>query len=245
MAIQRTNYRGFKLHYANSDAAESMCRESTDFPAFFSFSRERPLVVDCGANIGVSVLEWKFRWPQCEVLCFEPDPFAFELLQLNVDKNDIPGVTCINAAISDQDQEAILFGDIGPAADARGNSLEAAWGDRPGTSQHRVRCCRLSPLLKNRPVDFLKLDVEGVEERVLAEIADCLPAIEAMYVEIHETNETATRNSAERILAQLRQAGFEIDAQSRDQEFCLPPRFDDWKDHVDARQTQLQCWRQA
>ena len=73
IAIQKSRFRGFQLFYRHQDAAESMCRESDSFPAFFAPLGERPLIIDAGSNIGVSVLEWKFRWPQCEVICFEPE----------------------------------------------------------------------------------------------------------------------------------------------------------------------------
>ena len=82
-----------------------MLRAADDFPTFFTPADEFPLIIDCGANIGVSVLEWKYRWPTCRIICFEPDPYAFALLKKNVIKNDLPGVQCFCTAISDQSGE--------------------------------------------------------------------------------------------------------------------------------------------
>lgn len=241
--MRTTRFRGFRLSYENQEATESMIREIDEFPSFFTPSGDRPLIIDCGANIGVSVLEWKTRWPQSQIICFEPDPFAFELLQANVDDNDIPGIRCVNAAVSDFDGETTLFGDIGHGSDARGNSIDAAWGDRDGSDCVTVPCTRLSAYITDQPVSFLKMDVEGAEERVLKELGSKLGSVEAAYVEVHQTEESEAHNSLSRIEQSLVESGFSIESLSRYDEHALPPQFHDWQQSVGATQTQLLCWR--
>lgn len=241
--MQRMKFRGYKLFHANRDAAESMIRQIDEFPSFFTPSGDRPLIVDCGANIGVSVLEWKTRWPQCQILCFEPDPFAFEILQTNVDENDIPGVQCINAALSDHDGTVTLYGDISPSGDARGNSIDPAWADRGDSSQTTVACKRLSTYIADREVSFLKMDIEGAEQRVITEIADHLDRVQAIYVEVHETDDSIQHNSSAQIECLLADAGFTIEAESRYEEHALPAHLEQWQQSVNARQTELLCWR--
>jgi len=241
--MQRMKFRGFKLFHDNRESADSMVRQIDEFPSFFTPSGDKPLFVDCGANIGVSVLEWKTRWPQSRVICFEPDPFAFAILQKNIEENDIPGVTCINAAVSDCDETATLYGDIAAGGDARGNSIAAAWGDRGGSAQATVTCTRLSSYIADRDVSFLKLDIEGVEQRVLGEIADHLDRVLAIYVEVHETDESTEYNSADRVEQMLLDAGFKIETESRYDEHALPEHLDSWRRSVGAKQTQLMGWR--
>ncbi|WP_419189814.1 FkbM family methyltransferase [Stieleria marina] len=236
-------FRGFDLFHNNQEAAESMVRQIDEFPSFFTPAGDRPLIVDCGANIGVSVLEWKTRWPQAEIICFEPDPFAFEILQANVDENDIAGIECINAAVSNCDDTVDFFGDLSPTADARGNSLEAAWADREGSSQTSVRCTKLSPYLTDRDVSFLKLDIEGAEQRVIEEIAGCLDRVQALYVEVHETDESLAVNSLASIEKTLLAAGFTIEKEPRYSEHALPESLDEWREEANAVLTQLLCWR--
>jgi FkbM family methyltransferase len=220
-----------------------MCRQSESFPAFFTPATDRPLIIDCGANIGVTLLEWKHRWPGAEVICFEPDPHAFRLLQMNVDRNDIPSVRCINAAVDDCSATATLYGHIAAGGDARGNSIDRNWGWRPGSDEQQVACQTLSPYIAGRCVDFLKLDIEGVEERVLREIANHLDRIAAIYVEVHETAASGPSNSAQRITQLLQDAGFQIEIQQRDQSHSLPAAQRHWQGRVAARQTQLLCWK--
>ncbi len=221
----------------------SMCRECEAFAAFFTPQTDRPFIIDCGSNIGVTMLEWKFRWPGADVICFEPDPMAFRLLQMNVERNGIPAVRCINAAVAAFDGTVSLYGDISVGGDARGSSIDSGWGSRPGSGEQQVKCERLSPYLKGRRVDFLKLDVEGAEEQILHEIKSTLHEVDAAYVEVHETDQTVETNSIERVIALLQNAGFTAERQLRDTEYALPPSQRNWQLRVNARQTQVLCWR--
>ncbi len=241
--MQKMKFRGYQLHYVHREAAESMVRQIDEFPSFFTPTRDRPRIIDCGANIGVSVLEWKTRWPGAQILCFEPDPGAFAILQKNIEANDIPGVRCVSAAISDHDQMAPFFGDLSPGGDARGNSLDPAWGERSGSTQTTVACQRLSTHLACQDVDFLKLDIEGAEQRVLLEVADQLHRVQALYVEVHETDASLDANSSAAIEQLLSDAGFTIEAESRYDPHALPAHLSDWQQSVGARQTQLLAWR--
>ncbi len=241
--MKSMKFRGFDLFHNNRDAAESMVRQIDEFPSFFTPVGDRPLIVDCGANIGVSALEWKTRWPHAEIICFEPDPFANKILQTNVDRNRIAGIQCVHAAVSDCDGTFDFYGDLSPNADARGNSLEAAWANRTGNSKTRVPCKRLSPYLAGRDVSFLKLDIEGAEQRVLVEITDCLDRVAAMYVEVHETDASHDVNSLAVIERILTTAGFTIEKEQRHSDHAFPESLDQWQQETNAVLTQLLCWR--
>ena len=44
----------------------------------------QPYIIDCGANIGLSVIYMKRRHPDAEILAFEPDEENFLLLTKNI-----------------------------------------------------------------------------------------------------------------------------------------------------------------
>lgn len=242
ITMQHMKFRNYKLHYTDRDAAESMVRQIDDFPSFFTPSGDRPLIIDCGANIGVTVLEWKARWPHCEIICFEPDPFAFEALQTNIERNDIPGVKCLNVALADHEGTVDLYGDISAQGDARGNSIDPAWAERGYGDHTSVESHKLSRYL-DREVSFLKLDIEGAEQRVVEEIAGHLKPVQAIYVEVHETDDSVEYNSADQIERLLTDAGFTIEVTSRYEEHALPAHLDDWRLDVGARQVEMLCWK--
>lgn len=243
IAIRKTRFRGFQLFFENQDATESMLRAIDEFPSFFTPRGDSPLIIDCGANIGVSVLEWKYRWPMSRVICFEPDPFAFDLLKTNLDRNDVPGVQCIQAAVADFEGRANLFGDLGRGADARGNSLQRSWGSRQDSEAVEVRCTRLAPYLERERVAFLKLDIEGAEEAVLRDSSSALDSVDAAYVEVHETEEMSNTNSFDRVEKILNDVGFCTETEARFNPHALPTHLQGWQRRVGARQAQVLCWR--
>ena len=44
-------------------------------------------IIDCGANIGMSVLYFKYFYPNVGILAFEPVGQTFEILHRNVERN--------------------------------------------------------------------------------------------------------------------------------------------------------------
>ena len=222
-----------------------MIRAIEEFPSFFQPRDAEPLIIDCGSNIGVSALEWKTRWPMSRVICFEPDPDAFRLLSLNIEYNDIPGIRCIHAALTDFDGTTNLYGDMGHGADARGNSIRPEWGQREGSSVVAVPCRKLSRHLRGQNVSFLKLDIEGAEENVLRESFTHLASVDALYVEVHETTDLVSENSSDRIEELLKQSRFHLERETRFSAHSLPPEMNAWQKSVNAKQTHFLAWRDS
>ena len=69
--------------------------------------RARPLVIDCGANIGVATLYFKTVAPEARVIAFEPEPTAYELLRENVERNRLTDVACTGGACG-RDQLGVM-----------------------------------------------------------------------------------------------------------------------------------------
>ena len=52
---------------------------------------DNPVIVDCGANIGVATFYFVHTYPGAQVIAFEPDPSSFAMLTENV--RNLPAVT--------------------------------------------------------------------------------------------------------------------------------------------------------
>ncbi|MDQ0640900.1 FkbM family methyltransferase [Pedobacter sp. W3I1] len=50
----------------------------------FSSTNEEPYIIDCGSNIGLSIIYFKKLFPNSKVLGFEPDPKIYEILKHNL-----------------------------------------------------------------------------------------------------------------------------------------------------------------
>lgn len=55
----------------------------------FPKNKDRLVIFDCGTNIGLSALYFKWRCPNARVSCFEPNPEVIEYLRQNISKNNL------------------------------------------------------------------------------------------------------------------------------------------------------------
>lgn len=163
----------------------------------FPCSSQNPFIIDCGANIGLSAIYFKKLYPECTLLCFEPDGNIFNVLQENVSSLNLRGVTLVNKALWGREGQVPF---ISEGAD--GGRIDSVL---PVCSSFHVEATTLSQYLVKR-VDFLKLDIEGAEGRVLEECQECLVNVKRMFLEYHSSQGEPQRLG--RILEILTGAGF-------------------------------------
>lgn len=143
----------------------------------FTAQSDTPKIIDCGANIGVSVMWWKYLYPKAEVVAFEPDPRIFEVLRANC--GHLEGVTLHNAAVWKDNGEK-LFAALG----GEGGRLIETSDDEGVAETVRVRTVRLREFLENG-CDFLKIDIEGAEVEVVNDCKDLLNRARLIFLEFH------------------------------------------------------------
>lgn len=148
----------------------------------FETSRPRPRIVDCGSNIGMSVLYFKHLYPEARITAFEPSPAAFACLRENIAGNQLEDVTAHEVAVGGQEGEVDLMVSSAPAGDLEASTRAGGQDWR----RQRVRCVRLSDYIEE-PVDYLKVDAEGAELAVLEDLErnGKLDLIDRMGIEYH------------------------------------------------------------
>ena len=52
----------------------------------FICNNDNPVIVDCGSNYGTSILYFKQLYPNAHIVGVEADPYIFEILESNIDK---------------------------------------------------------------------------------------------------------------------------------------------------------------
>jgi FkbM family methyltransferase len=176
----------------------------------YSFETEakKPVILDCGSNIGLSILYFKQRYPEARITAFEPDPTTFALLKDNVRSNRLKDVTLVEKALADSGGYLTFFV---RADESLASSIYSDLGGHPV----EVEKVRLSDYIDG-PIDFLKMDVEGAEGLILDDLTESgkIDLIKRMIIEYHHHLFDETESLSD-FLGQLENAGFDYQLSAR------------------------------
>jgi FkbM family methyltransferase len=136
---------------------------------------ERPYIIDCGANIGLSVIYMKRLYPDAEIVAFEPDKKNFELLNRNITAYNFKNVHPVQEAVWIENTTLKFAGE---------GSMSSRIDTRASPATVQVKAIRLKDYI-NRKIDFLKIDIEGAEYQVLKDIAEDLHLVNNLFLEYH------------------------------------------------------------
>ncbi len=145
----------------------------------FESQKPSPFIIDCGANIGLSVIYFKALFQGAKVIAFEPERKIYEYLKDNIRSQDLGNVELVNKAVWKEDA-FLMFSNEG--ADASRISSLGNMAEKK--SSYEVEAVRLSKYI-DQEVDFLKLDIEGAEGEVIREIEDKLHFVKRIFIEFH------------------------------------------------------------
>lgn len=143
---------------------------------------ERPVIVDAGANIGVTALWFLSRYPGARLHAFEPEPENFRLLEANFGGD--PDVVLNRAGLLREPGVARFH--LSPHAPMHSFRADA---DAGAGESIEVDAFPLGAYLRDREiarVDLLKLDVEGSELDVLVGLGDEVARVGRIVGEVHE-----------------------------------------------------------
>lgn len=165
---------------------------------------EEPTIIDCGGNIGLSVIAFKQRYPQARILTFEPDSALAAVLMQNVKALELTNITVEAKAVGAVDGH-VMFKPDG----AVGGHVVESNSATSAPQAVSVPAVRLSDLIHG-PVDLLKLDIEGSEYDVIADLSQSgrIAQVKTLICEVHGNPSTQHRIPA--LWEQLTTAGFRL-----------------------------------
>lgn len=140
----------------------------------------RPYIIDCGANIGLSVLYLKRLFPDAKIIAFEPDETNFDLLKKNLGSFESGDIELRKEAIWKENTQLNFV--------SSGSLMSKIEEKALHKNTITVRATRLKDLMVQN-IDFLKIDIEGAEYQVLKDIEDSLHFVNNMFIEYHGTFE--------------------------------------------------------
>jgi FkbM family methyltransferase len=165
---------GGKIHYTNPQELLHGLKELFIDQLYKIDLPSNSFIIDCGANIGLSIIYLKNLNPGATIIAFEPDDNNFRLLQLNVKTFAFDKVDLNKKAVW-KENSMINFSNEGSMSSRIDSSQE---------SGNTVEAVRLKEYL-NQKVDFLKIDIEGAEYEVLKDIQPNLHFVQSLFLEYH------------------------------------------------------------
>ena len=196
----KITFGSWSIEYIDASALESaidllLIKKINDFRT----TNPAPVIIDCGANIGISVLNYKQKYPRSKITAFEPDPNIFPVLKNNLTVNGASDVNCVEAAVWTSQGKSHFF-------------CEGADGSKlinTGTSSSFIDVSTID-LRKfiNEPVDLIKMDIEGAEFEVIPHISGKMHLIENFLIECHVNCDEIEKFSV--MLHALGNAGFNV-----------------------------------
>lgn len=148
----------------------------------FESDRRPAVIVDAGANIGLTSVYFANRYPGAKIIAIEPELSNYSMLAKNA--APYPNVVPVQAALWKADTPVNLSNPGG------GNWSFRTCENMGGAGQgSEVRGLRVDTLMREQELDYidvLKMDIEGSEKEVFEECASWIDHVGVVIVELHD-----------------------------------------------------------
>ncbi len=146
---------------------------------------EPKVVLDIGANIGITSILMANHYPDAIIYAIEPDPENFQILKLNV--KDYPNVTPMMMALGEKTESRKLWPSDNPTNHG-GFSLHPEHGCDKTAEPKNVACVAINTFIEQigGKVDIIKIDCEGSEFEIINGMMDKqLAHVSFIFGELH------------------------------------------------------------
>jgi FkbM family methyltransferase len=177
---------GYKLIFPNPKVLRYLIKEILMLEEYYiELENNEPVIMDCGSNLGMSILYFKLKYPKSEIIGIEADPFNFHFLKMNV--KDMANVRIFNKFITVESNKKIKFYS-GGAGDLRSSFNRT----RGGNTEIEVDSLSISELVEGQTVDLIKMDIEGGEGLIFnsANELNFLNKCKNLIIEYHHNLDT-------------------------------------------------------
>jgi FkbM family methyltransferase len=142
--------------------------------------KDPEIIIDGGANTGLFAVYMKNKYPGAKIICIEPDPENFEMLQKNV--QGYAGIECIRAGIWNKETNLKVYDKYNMGKWAMVVEEDAVNGKVPAIT--------IQSILERfgiEKIDLLKLDIETSERQVFqSEDLQWLLRVKHLVAELHD-----------------------------------------------------------
>jgi len=159
---------------------------------YFESAKPLQLIVDAGANIGMTSVFFANLFPQARIIAVEPEASNFEMLQ----KNAAP-YSNIQAVLGALWKENVALSLSDPGTGSWGfQTRERTAGDGPSGIVGGMTVDNLMAQFGCDYIDVLKMDIEGSEKEVFETCEPWIDKVGMIIVELHDRSRNGCSRSA-------------------------------------------------
>lgn len=178
---------------------------------YFKSETDSPVIIDVGANIGDSIIYFKWLYPNAKIYAFEPLAVAYNMLEKNVKINNFKNVFAYNVALGNTEKTIQLFSDAkGTSRLSTINKSASKQNLKKDAKFQQIIIKKLSSykkIMALKKIDVLKIDIEGAEGAVFDDLQSVLIKTEKVIVEYHMVPDVRD-NSFDKIISVLKKFKF-------------------------------------
>lgn len=145
-------------------------------------SGRTPLIIDCGGNIGLSVIWFARKFPQAKIFVVEPDQANLEILKLNVASFKERAVILEGGIWNEDGYLQIINPDAGPSA-------YRVQPSHPADTSNTIRCHTINEICKmantSNPL-IVKVDIEGSQKHLFFDNTDWVNRTDLITLELDD-----------------------------------------------------------
>ncbi len=152
----------------------------------FSVKAQPKVIVDAGANIGLSSIYFANKYPDAKIIAIEPEQSNFELLKENL--APYSHVVPIQTALWNKNEEINLI-DPGDGKWGFRTEMKNPSENLQGSACHTVMAMTIDKIIKDyslTKIDILKIDIEGAEKEVFSDTSSWIEKIDSIIIELHD-----------------------------------------------------------
>jgi FkbM family methyltransferase len=144
-------------------------------------------MVDCGANVGLSTLYLKAKYPEAKIIALEADVNNTIAFENNVNINSLKQIHVLNNEIWTSNKPLIVKKDF-----RDGNNWSFTVEESNSSENYDVQGINFDYLIKKydlKSIDFLKIDIEGGERFLFDgkhDLTSILSITKCIAIEIHD-----------------------------------------------------------
>jgi FkbM family methyltransferase len=133
----------------------------------------QPLIIDCGANIGLSCVWYARQFPEAKIVAVEPDQSNLEIAAKNLAA--YPNVTLVSGGIWDTTSRLSI---VNPDAEP--------WAFRVEEGEGSIPAFTIEQLSKGEQIFLVKVDIEGAEKELFRSNTGWMDRTDLIAIELHD-----------------------------------------------------------